>query len=97
MLLALSNSLWQMGYKKSELAIGRSQSLHTATVCIQSINESQASGAESVATDQGRTVCTEDGASGESHTLNTPSQWEKPLSCLIWMRRLVLLLSCLTA
>lgn len=47
MLLALSNSLWQMGYKKSELAIVRSQSLHTATVRIQSNNESQASGAES--------------------------------------------------
>lgn len=31
------------------------------------------SDAESVATDQGRTVCTEDGASGENHTLNTPS------------------------
>lgn len=86
MLLALSNSLWQMGYKKSELAIVRSQSLHTATVCIQSNHESQASGAESaVATDQGRTVCTEDDASGDScedtwhlcpgegHTLNTPS------------------------
>lgn len=60
-------------------------------------------------TDQGRNVCTEDEASkdscedawhlypGESHILNTPSWWEKPLSRLIWTRCLVLLLSCLTA
>lgn len=36
MLLTWSNSLWQMGYKESELETGRFQSLYTATAHIQS-------------------------------------------------------------